>query len=261
MELVVLGQREFAGIIDEVPGFARKMLAGMAQAAPRSRRPLGSVARSQPGSVRGSTPGVDSSRDAQAAIRIRSSSVSASPSAVFTIASRHRARDHALARRLADRARGLHQRPDRAEGRVLRARSRRCCSSSRGSRRCGSATTSAAPPDDRRTTQQERQAARSTTSAPACGCRRCCATPPPGSCTRASTSGSSSLFIVDGAARDRPPAARVAEVPARPRRTRRTRSAPTSRASCSSSASAGRSCAATSSARTASASRPSPKTR
>jgi len=29
-ELVVLGQREFAGLIDEVPGFARKLLAGMA---------------------------------------------------------------------------------------------------------------------------------------------------------------------------------------------------------------------------------------
>lgn len=31
MELVVLGQREFGGIIDEVPGFARKLLAGMAR--------------------------------------------------------------------------------------------------------------------------------------------------------------------------------------------------------------------------------------
>ena len=31
MELVVLGQREFAGLVDEVPGFARKMLAGMAK--------------------------------------------------------------------------------------------------------------------------------------------------------------------------------------------------------------------------------------
>jgi CRP-like cAMP-binding protein len=31
MELVVLGQREFAGLIDEVPGFARKLLAGMAR--------------------------------------------------------------------------------------------------------------------------------------------------------------------------------------------------------------------------------------
>jgi CRP-like cAMP-binding protein len=30
MELVVLGQREFAGLIDEVPGFARKLLVGMA---------------------------------------------------------------------------------------------------------------------------------------------------------------------------------------------------------------------------------------
>jgi len=30
MELVVLGQREFAGLLDEVPGFARKMLAGTA---------------------------------------------------------------------------------------------------------------------------------------------------------------------------------------------------------------------------------------
>ena len=31
MELVVLGQREFAGLIDEVPGFARKLLSGMAK--------------------------------------------------------------------------------------------------------------------------------------------------------------------------------------------------------------------------------------
>jgi CRP/FNR family cyclic AMP-dependent transcriptional regulator len=30
MELVVLGQREFAGLIDEVPGFAHKLLAGLA---------------------------------------------------------------------------------------------------------------------------------------------------------------------------------------------------------------------------------------
>ena len=47
---------------------------------------------------------------------------------------------------LADRAPGLHRRPDRAEGRVLRRRSRRCSSSSRGSRRSASGTTSAAPP-------------------------------------------------------------------------------------------------------------------
>ena len=31
MELVVLGQREFAGLIDDVPGFARKLLTGMAK--------------------------------------------------------------------------------------------------------------------------------------------------------------------------------------------------------------------------------------
>jgi CRP-like cAMP-binding protein len=31
MELVVLGQREFAGLVDEVPGFARKLLTGMAK--------------------------------------------------------------------------------------------------------------------------------------------------------------------------------------------------------------------------------------
>jgi len=30
MELVVLGHREFAGIIDDVPGFARKLLAALA---------------------------------------------------------------------------------------------------------------------------------------------------------------------------------------------------------------------------------------
>jgi CRP-like cAMP-binding protein len=31
MELVVLGQREFSGLIDDVPGFAAKLLAGLAQ--------------------------------------------------------------------------------------------------------------------------------------------------------------------------------------------------------------------------------------
>jgi len=31
LEVVVLGQREFGGLIDEVPGFARKLLAGMAR--------------------------------------------------------------------------------------------------------------------------------------------------------------------------------------------------------------------------------------
>ncbi len=30
LEVVVLGQREFAGLIDEVPGFARKLLAALA---------------------------------------------------------------------------------------------------------------------------------------------------------------------------------------------------------------------------------------
>ena len=30
MELIVLGQREFAGLIDDVPGFARKLLANLA---------------------------------------------------------------------------------------------------------------------------------------------------------------------------------------------------------------------------------------
>jgi CRP/FNR family cyclic AMP-dependent transcriptional regulator len=31
MELVVLGQREFGGVLDEVPGVARKLLTGMAR--------------------------------------------------------------------------------------------------------------------------------------------------------------------------------------------------------------------------------------
>ena len=30
MEVIVLGQREFSGLIDEVPGFAHKLLAGLA---------------------------------------------------------------------------------------------------------------------------------------------------------------------------------------------------------------------------------------
>ena len=44
MELVVLGQREFAGLIDEVPGFAHKLLAGLARrlrAVRRTDRPVG----------------------------------------------------------------------------------------------------------------------------------------------------------------------------------------------------------------------------
>ena len=35
MELVVLGQREFAALIDEAPGFARKLLAGSPAASAR----------------------------------------------------------------------------------------------------------------------------------------------------------------------------------------------------------------------------------
>lgn len=31
MDLVIIGQREFAGLIDDVPGFARKLLAGLAR--------------------------------------------------------------------------------------------------------------------------------------------------------------------------------------------------------------------------------------
>jgi len=31
MELVVLAQREFSGVLDEVPGLARKLLTGMAR--------------------------------------------------------------------------------------------------------------------------------------------------------------------------------------------------------------------------------------
>ena len=31
MDLVILGQREFAGLIDDVPGFARKLLVGLAR--------------------------------------------------------------------------------------------------------------------------------------------------------------------------------------------------------------------------------------
>ena len=59
---------------------------------------------------------------------------------------RHHARDHGLARPLADPTRGLRQRPHRDEGRVLRRRSPRCCSSSRGWRRYASRTGSAASP-------------------------------------------------------------------------------------------------------------------
>ena len=111
--------------------------------------------------------------------RIRSSCSSASSSALGALASGHRAGDHGLARRLADRARGLRQHPDAARGRVLRRGRDRCCSSSRGSCRCGSATTSAGSPTTAARPRATSTAA-SATSAAACGCRRCCAIPPPG---------------------------------------------------------------------------------
>ena len=94
----------------------------------------------------------------------------------------------------------------------------------------------------------------------ACGCARCCATRPPASCTRASTSASSVLFVAtvssrsttssptpEVPARQRVPGVLVRRRPLRPRVPR--------------SASCGRSRAATSSGPTASASRPSPRTR
>ena len=102
-------------------------------------------------------------------------------------------------------------------------------------------------PDDRRTNRRATSTGACATSAPACGCRRCCATPPPASCTRCIYFGFLVLFIATVDARDRPPAARRTlkflhgdDVPGVRVR------APTSRASCSSSASCGRSAAATS---------------
>ena len=49
MELVVLGQREFAGLLDEVPGFARKLLAGLAAPPARGRRTTPSSSRARTG--------------------------------------------------------------------------------------------------------------------------------------------------------------------------------------------------------------------
>ena len=43
MELVVLGQREFGGVIDEVPGVARKLLTGNGPAPARGRHPFRAV--------------------------------------------------------------------------------------------------------------------------------------------------------------------------------------------------------------------------
>ena len=99
-----------------------------------------------------------------------------------------------------------------------------------------SGTTSGARPTTGARRKKNRHKRRSRTSARASGCRRCCATPPPGSCT---------LHLLrlhrpvhrHGDPRDRPPAARVAEVPARPHVPGVLAPAPTSPASCSSSGS------------------------
>ena len=80
------------------------------------------------------------------------------------------------------------------------------------------------------------------------------------SCTRSSTSGSSRCSSSRSSARPTT-SSPTGSSSCTARRTRRTRPAPRSRASCSSSASCGRSRAATCSGRTASGSRPSPKTR
>ena len=139
---------------------------------------------------------------------------------------------------------GLRRRPDRAEGRLLRRRSRRCCSSSRGSRRCGCATTSAARPTTaarpRRTPSAGAQDFRAGVwmqtllRDPAAGLMHACI-----------YFGFIVLFIATVISEIDHQLPGPLQVPARPAPTRPTRPAPTSRASCSSSASAGRSCAAT----------------
>ena len=92
-------------------------------------------------------------------------------------------------------------------------------------------------PDDRRTTSANVAPPHARLPRPASGCARCCATPRPGSCTRASTS-ASWCCSSRRCPRGRPPAARVAQVPARPDATRRTRFGGRPRSAwCSSSAS------------------------
>ena len=108
---------------------------------------------------------------------------------------------------------------------------------------------------------EERQAPPRATSAPASTCGRCCATPAAGPDALDDLLRLPRAARRHDRARDRPPAAGGPEVPPRPHVPGATRSSATSPASCSWSASSGRSCAATCSGRTASASRPSPSTR
>ena len=82
MEVVVLGQREFGGLIDEVPGFARKLLAGMARRLRELGRQVRPVSRVHRGVAVGSPPCAGSCLG-----RIRSSCSSASSSALGALAS------------------------------------------------------------------------------------------------------------------------------------------------------------------------------
>ena len=190
MELVVLGQREFAGIIDEVPGFARKLLAGMAKRLREADATIGSVARSA--RIRlASTPAVDSARVRRPRPHQIVLVVGVARRASFTIASGIMPAHHAVARRL-DRSHARSSSTSRpAQLGLLHHGPDRCCS-------CRVARVAAVPelragrPRRPAHDQEERRAAPRATSARACGCRRCCAIPPPGSCTPASTSASSS---------------------------------------------------------------------
>ena len=236
------------GIIDEVPGFARKLLAGMASASAsrRSRRlaqPVSPVSSSSASPNRACRfrpmrrPEAASGRPRR---RRRSSRSARSRRASLPAITR-------LARRLADRsARCSSTSRPRSNGRVLRRRRDDAARRARGSRRCASATTSGAGPTTAARTEEQRQPAHRATSAPASGCSTLLRDPAAGHHALVHLLRLPRPVHRHRDPRDRPPAARLAEVPARRHLPGVLGRSPTSPAWCSWSASSGRSAAATS---------------
>ena len=74
MELVVLGQREFGGVIDEVPGVACKLLTGMARRL-RGRRPLRAVTPRADAAADHRSPDPPRGRGARSDLRARAADV------------------------------------------------------------------------------------------------------------------------------------------------------------------------------------------
>ena len=143
----MLGQREFGGLIDEVPSSTASCSPGWPGGFGKTPRSV-QCAASHRGAAVGSPPcaGLCPAASARPAHRLARGR--------RHVGVGHRPAGHRVARRLADRARGLRQHPGPARLGLLPRGGHGAVPRARGWCRCGCATTSAAQPDDRRTNKR-----------------------------------------------------------------------------------------------------------